>query len=119
MTNQLQGQILYTGVTAVYTPWMPVRGDFATFGVEVLENSSASLTWQVETRTKESVTPSTLLATAVTFTSGQSGVKVAVNDDSTNTMQELVRYKFSTGGTKGTTNFVMFRALQPSWRTDR
>ena len=65
MTSQVQGEILYAGVSTnpVYTPWMPVRGDIATFGVEVIQRNGTNLEWLVETRTLESSTPSEVFTT--------------------------------------------------------
>lgn len=117
MTNQVQGEILYVGVDPaepVYTPWMPVRGDLATYGVEVLQiTGSTTLTWAVQTRTRESSTAS-LALTDQTVTS--KGVDTA---QATADTEELFRYRFSTGATADLTKFVVFRPLQPSWQTDR
>lgn len=121
MTNQLQGEILYEGWSGTaagdwaYTPWMPVRGDFATFGVEVTSVNGVTLTWEVQTRTLENPTPDTDPIVASTGISAQ-GVSTAIN---TNKAKQLVRYRFKTGGTNSTTNYVVFRALSPSWQGDR
>lgn len=115
MTNQIQGEILYAGVIAnpVYTPWMPVRGDIATFGVQVIQVNGTDLEWLVETRTLEDPTPSEVFTTQTVST-------VVVDRFTSSTVsEELVRYKFKTTGAASTTNFVVFRALQPSWQTDR
>ncbi len=54
MTNQLQGEILFdgwSGSTAadwVYTPWITVRGDIATFAVQIIQNQGSQLVWQVQ-----------------------------------------------------------------------
>ena len=121
MTNQLQGEILFGGWEGAaadewaYTPWMPVRGDLATFGVEVTFVSGITLTWDVETRTTEDPASvvSTILSAPQTINSVATGVAV----NSTNAKQ-LVRYKFKTGNAS-TANFVVFRALQPSWQANR
>ena len=120
MTNQIQGEILFGGWEGAaasewaYTPWMPVRGDLATFGVEVTVVSGITLTWDVETRTVED--PASLVSSIVgNQTLNAVGTGVAVN--STNAKQ-LVRYKFKTGNAS-TANFVVFRALQPSWQANR
>lgn len=119
MTNQLQGEILFKGwdgadAPNVYTPWMPVRGDFAVFGVDVTYMGNITLTWNVETRTLEDPTTSTILSSDQTTTS--SG---PVSARSTTKAKQLVRYRFSTGTGFSTTQFAIFRALQPSWQTDR
>lgn len=118
MTNQVQGEILYAGLSgtdlgSVYTPWMPVRGDNGTFGVEVMQVNRVTLTWSVQTRTRESDAVTAMMADQTIATIG---VETA---ESTTDAKELVRYKFSTGGTANTGEFVVFRALQPSWQVDR
>ena len=116
MTNQLQGELLFGGWTGVseadwaYTPWLQARGDMATFGVEVVASSGVTLTWEVQTRTEENpaaisiIVASTTSATAMTSPGSPA--------------QQMVRYRFKTGAVS-TTNFVVFRALQPSWQVDR
>lgn len=118
MTNQMQGEILYAGLAgtdagAVYTPWMPVRGDNGTFGVEVMQVNRVTLTWSVQTRTRESDTVTAMMADQTT---ASLGVDTA---ESTTDAKELVRYKFSTGTSANTGEFVVLRALQPSWQVDR
>ncbi len=121
MTNQMQGEILFKGWAGgtgggteddwVYTPWMPVRGDVATFAVEVIKQTSGcTLTWNVETRTRESTTATLLLSNQTNTAAATSSVGSAL---------ELVRYKFSTGSGASTSEWVVFRALQPSWQADR
>jgi len=124
MTNQLQGEVLFqgwSGTTAAdwcYTPWMPVRGDEATFGVEVLGRaSSVNLNWNVETRTSESTSVEEMFTTDIL--SNAVGVKITAISDISVKAKELVRYKFRTGDTASTTDYVHFRALQPSWQADR
>jgi len=124
MTNQMQGEILFGGWSGstsadwAYTPWMPVRGDIGTFGVQVLQRNGVTLTWNVETRSLESTTVEALFNTNRT-------VSTVTTDTGTNTggsdvpAKELVRYRFHTGGTASLTDFVVFRALQPSWRANR
>ena len=124
MTNQMQGEILYAGwagsssATWAYTPWMSVRGDIGTFGVQVLQRNAVTLTWNVETRSLESTTTEALFNTNRTVSS-------ITTDVGTNTgasdlpAKELVRYRFHTGSTASLTEFVVFRALQPSWRVNR
>lgn len=115
MTNQVQGEILYAGVNTnpVYTPWMPARGDDATCGVEVLQRKTTSLKWSVETRSLESSSVTTIVAETSVASLG-----VATNP-TTIGAKELIRYRFKTTGTASTTEFVVFRALQPSWQIDR
>jgi hypothetical protein len=115
MTNQIQGEILFDGWAGgaedqwVYTPWMPVRGDFGTFGVEV-EFSNTTLSWTVETRTIEDA------AATVILSSTQTGAGTVT---STVRAKQLVRYKFHTASSASTDGRVVFRALQPSWQVDR
>lgn len=116
MTNQLQGEILYGGWTGgaeatwAHSPWIPVRGDVATFGVEILTNSGITLDWEVQTRTIASPSVGTSIASA-------SGAGTVMNSSAAPAL-ELVRYRFKTG-TASTTNYVIFRPLQPSWQMDR
>lgn len=119
MTNQLQGEILFAGWTGLsdtdwaYTPWLPVRADFATFGVQVLARNGVTLTWEVETRTAENPTPSATIITAVAMSS----ITTATALNGTR-CQQMFRYRFKTGSAS-TTDYVIFRALQPSWQVDR
>lgn len=55
MTSQMQGEILFDGWSGtgdgdwVYTPWMPVRGNYAMFGVQMLANEGGiTLGWEVQ-----------------------------------------------------------------------
>ncbi|MBL8756594.1 MAG: hypothetical protein JNK15_25085 [Planctomycetes bacterium] len=120
MTNQLQGEILYEGWSGTasgdwaYTPWMPVRGDYARFAVEVTEVNGVTLTWEVQTRTLDDPTVETTI-TASTGTSSK-GTTTVMN---TTKAKQLVRYRFKTGSTNSTSNYVVFRALSPSWMGDR
>lgn len=96
---------------------MPVRGDVATFGVEVLQVSGTiTLNWEVQTRTAEDPASTVLTLVAGTAMSAP-GVTTVAN--STNLCKQLVRYRFNTGGTASTANCIIFRALQPSWQVDR
>ena len=117
MTNQMQGELLFDGWAGgsadewAYTPWLPVRGDVGTFGVEI-EFSSTTLTWDVETRTIESPTATSILASV------QTGAG-SVTSDPTKPAKQLVRYRFHTDSSASTSGRVVFRALQPSWQVDR
>lgn len=124
MTNQMQGEILFGGWSGsgssdwVYTPWMPVRGDIGTFTVQVLQRNGVTLTWNVETRTSESTTIEALFASNRTVSSVTTDT--GTNDGGSDVpAKELVRYRFSTGGTASVTDFVVLRALAPSWRANR
>lgn len=124
MTNQIQGETLFAGWEGgageggwAHTPWMPVRGDYATFAVEVTQVSSTTLTWEVQTRTFEDPTSFTTIAGSggsLTISSVTTGRSL-----NTTACKQLVRYRFSTGSTVSTSNFVTFRALAPSWQADR
>ena len=122
MTNQLQGEILFAGWTGdtasayVYTPWMPVRGDVATFGVEVVQNSGVSLDWNVETRTLESPTATSVFSTAPSAITGVG--TYSATSSGTLPATQLVRYRFKTG-TPDVSKYVVLRALQPSWQANR
>ena len=122
MTNQLQGEILFAGWSGTtdgdwaYTPWMPVRGDKATYGVEVLAlEGGANLTWEAQTRTLESGSPvdTTIAATTVSSTGVSTVTSTSVP------AKELVRYRFKVAGSDSVSAYVIFRALQPSWQTNR
>lgn len=127
MTNQLQGEILFAGWEGgaaesgwAHTPWMAVRGDFATFGVQVLVSTGATLTWEVQTRKADDPAVTTLASAAGSVAapvlSSAPATSKAIN---TAAAQQLVRYRFNTGGTPSTSSFVVFRALQPSWQVER
>lgn len=118
MTNQIQGEILFKGISSyVYSPWMPVMGNKASFGIEVLRiTGSTPITWGVETRTKEStsVTPLFSDVTVSTVT-----VSIMDADDLTDLALELVRYRISTGSGGDASKWAVLRALAPSWQRDR
>lgn len=119
MTNQLQGELLFAGIAStdpVVTPWMPVRGNIATFGVEITVVNGVTVTWNVETRSLED--PSTVTALFATAPS-RSTVGVSIATSSSVLAKQLVRYKVWTGGTSSTSNWVQVRALVPSWQSDR
>lgn len=119
MTNQLQGEILFAGWTGAgdtdwaYGPWLPVRADYATFGVQVVARNDVTLTWEVETRTAEDPTPGSPIVAAVAMSSITT--TTAVNRSP---CKQMFRYRFKTGSAS-TTEYVIFRALQPSWQVDR
>jgi len=123
MTNQLQGELLFKGWDGTasleatdwaYTPWMPVRGDIGTFGVQVLEITGVTLGWEVQTRTVEDPATLALLVAGTNITTVTTGTAT----NSTKAMQ-LVRYRFKTGSSATTTDFAIVRALQPSWEVNR
>ena len=123
MTNQMQGEILFGGWAGgtsgwAYTPWMPVRGDIGTFGVQVVQRNVVSLTWNVETRTSESTNTEALFASDRVVGSVTTDVATNVGGSDVRA-KEWVRYRFSTGGTASVTDFVVMRAFAPSWRLDR
>jgi len=120
MTNQLQGEILFKGWAGdtaanwAYTPWIPVRGNYATFGVQVVAISGVTLNWEVETRDLEDPTVGSI-ATGSSITTAPT-TDVVQNSTAA---KQLVRYRFKTGSGATTADFVIFRALQPSWQVDR
>jgi hypothetical protein len=119
MTNQIQGEVLFDGWPGtsadgyVYSPWMTVRGDVATFGVEIVVAGGGTLTWDVETRKLESATTTVITSASAVTTAGVSLQK------NTTACEQLVRYRMRTSSTVSTTAFVMVRALQPSWQVNR
>lgn len=124
MTNQLQGEVLFAGWTGstddanwAYTPWMPVRGDVGTFGVELIANKTATLEWEVQTRDRDDPTAISEIVTGVTALAAPG---LSIETSGPGLAKELVRYRFATGaGSANTTDYVHFRALQPSWQVDR
>ena len=124
MTNQTQGEILFEGwkgdgadpKTWVYTPWMPVQGDFGLFAVEITYIvSGVTLQWEVQTRTREDVTANAGMSATQTATAV--GIHSAEN---TTALEELFRYRIATNTmTASKTDFVVVRALPPSWEVDR
>lgn len=118
MTNQIQGEILFKGIDPVsawvYGPWVQVRGDKATFSVEVLQVSGVTLTWSVETRTFEDAATVTVIVPDRNMTTV--AVDTAIN--STNA-QQLARYRVATGAGSDAAKWVLVRMLNPSWQTDR
>lgn len=121
MTNQIQGEILFDGWPGsssdgyVYTPWMTVRGDVATFGIEIVVAGGGTVTWDVQTRKLEDAA-ATVISSASTVSAA--GVYLAQNA-TTAACQQLVRYRLRTLATATTAKFVIVRALQPSWQVDR
>lgn len=118
MTNQVQGEILFKGLDPaadqwVYTPWITVRGDIATFAVEVTAINGTELTWNVETRTAESPDVAELL-------SDQTANTVNIHyATATLKAEQLFRYKMATQSGADVTKWVRCRALTPSWQVDR
>jgi hypothetical protein len=129
MTNQLQGEILFDGINKtatpnqwVYSPWVPVQGDKATFGIEILLLSAATVYWNVETRTEEDSTTAAQL-----FTNDRNpvavGVDIVTSTDGTwgasAVIKQWVRYRIATNATADATKWVQVRVLPPSWQVNR
>lgn len=118
MTNQIQGEIIFQGITGsdyIYTPWMPVHGTRGTFALEILEIvTDFDVVWNGETRTRESSAATPLLTSDVTDNS--TGVHTFfANTD----MEELVRYRVTTGSaTVDVGKWAVIRFLEPSWQLD-
>ena len=125
MTNQLICELLFAGWSGVdadnraYTPWFPVNGDFASFGVEVVGGTGLTLTWNVETRTEQDPTATQLFTADNSVSSGVSAVTTRTAGGFGVAAKQWFRYRFSTGATALLTSWVMFRVLQPSWNQDR
>lgn len=124
VTSQLQGELLFSGWTGgsdpgdevnwVYTPWMPVRGNIATFAVELVAIQGLTLTWDVESRTLAD--PSSIVSVLASPQAASSvGVFAA---KSVIDALELARYKFATGAASSLDEFVVVRSLVPSWQLD-
>lgn len=122
MTNQLQGEVLFKGWDGsngqwCYTPWMPVRGDVGTFGVEVLSRVGVTLTWNVETRTADN--PASVEELFANQTISTVGVATVTSNPNEQKALQWVRYRFATGGSANTADYVIVRPLAPSWDFDR
>ena len=121
MTNQVQGELLFACNEAYsfYTPWLPVRGDRATFGVEVIAiTANCDLKWSVQTRERED--PGSYGDPVAPQLESSPGVSTMLSSSAaSNLCKELVRYKLTTAGATSTSEFVVFRVLQPSWQVDR
>jgi len=125
MTNQIQGEIIYGAKDGdeIFTPWMPVRGTYATFALEVLSGSGLTgIEWRVETRTRENSTV-TAFATQSASTASAPNVYTYTTSEASGTSgepaKELVRYVISSGNSADdATKFAMVRFLQPSWQVD-
>ena len=122
MTKQLQGEIRLVAWSGAgdgdwaYTLWMPLRGDQATYGVDVPAlDGGGNLTWEVQTQTLASGSPvdTTIAATTLSF----SGVSTVTSTSVP--AKELVRYRSRAAGSDSAEAYVMFRALQPSWQANR
>lgn len=120
MTNQLQGEILFKGLSPgndewVYTPWITVRGDIATFAVEVTAINGTDLTWNVETRTAED--PATIIRL---FGTNQTASSVDIHKaTATVKAKQQIRYLMATQSGVDAAKWVRCRALAPSWQADR
>jgi len=121
----MQGEILFDGWSGtgdadwVYTPWMPVRGNYALFGVQVLANEGGiTLGWEVQTRTAESPATTTIVSGQTLATVGI-GQATNISADLATRCQQMFRYRFKLTGTASTDRYVVLRALMPSWQTDR
>jgi hypothetical protein len=124
MTNQMQGELLFGGWEGgagdagwAVTPWMPVRGDYATFAVEVIASSGTTVDWLWEVQTRTSEDPSVTVTVIATGAIGATGV--LTSQLNTVAAKEWVRYRFKTGSTASTTAFAILRALAPSWQVNR
>jgi hypothetical protein len=122
MTNQIQGEILFKGINSgndewVYTPWMPVRGDIATYAIEITQlGGTITVTWNVETRKEEEPESTAVDIFASNQTRSTTGVGAAT---ATVKAKQWIRYKFATGSGGDATVWAMVRALAPSWQVNR
>jgi hypothetical protein len=121
MTNEVQGEILFQGIDSgasqyVHSPWFHVRGDYATFGIEVLSmTGSTTISWGVDTRTLEDPTVANLLNDQNVTSAGR---YVATPGTANIPAQQLVRYRLATGGSATTTKYAILRVLEPSFQLD-
>ena len=119
MTSQVQGEILFKGLNPandewVYTPWITVRGDIATFAVEVTAINGTDLTWNVETRTAED--PITIIPLFGNQTASSVDIHKAT---ATVNAKQQIRYRMATQSGVDAAKWVRCRALTPSWQVDR
>ncbi len=103
-----QAQLLLSGQT-VYSPWFARGGDYVRVTLDLIAASSGvdKLKVEVFTKNREEATDGAVATgTAIdTATVGRSSTEYSV-------LKELVRYKFTPGGTGQ--NFL-FRMLAPVW----
>ena len=79
-----------------------------------------TLTWGVQTRTLEDPAVTQIIDDQTMTT--VSTKEANNNNESMTTVgpaEQLVRYRYSTGSTASSADYVVFRALQPSWITNR
>jgi len=125
MTNQVQGETLFAGVDSssgewIYTHWIPVLGDRATFGIEILMiSSSLTVTWNVETRSLDDPTVSNYYSSNQTTSAVGVQAVVPTSGNISSPAKELVRYRIATGATPSVSEWALLRALEPSWQFDR
>jgi hypothetical protein len=124
MTNQLQGELLFKGINEaagtpeyVYSPWLRVMGDKATYAIEVLQiTAGITVKWAVETRSLDGTSTAVLFSNvSVTAT----GMSIKEADTITVLAMDLVRYRISAGATPDVTKWALLRVLPPSWQRDR
>lgn len=109
------GQTLETEVTA-YTPWLPRRGDAATFLVDVIgiQSSNCQLTVTIQHKNLDEADSSA--TTAGTFSVATS---TGIKTKRVSGLKELVRLKyFMTLGSPGNPEWIHLRMLVPSWETN-
>jgi hypothetical protein len=100
---------------------MPVRGDRATYGLEVLRlEDGATLIWEVQTRILESGTGSFDTPVPATTPITSPGVYAVVPViPGAVPAKQLIRYRFRVTGSASVSAYAIFRALQPSWQVNR
>jgi len=102
------GVTLFKGIT-VYTAWSPRRGNNATFPIDAVAVSNATLTATIQHRQIDATDASiTDLGTTVSATTA--GIATARNTD----LKELWRYKLAITGTNDY-DWIHFKLPQPQW----
>ena len=108
-----EAQMLISNGTgyAVYSPWFPRGGDNLRATLEVVNRvGTATVTVRVFTKNAEDVGDGSEAGSSLSISGGAAGRSVA---EWAGVTKQLVRYKFTVGGTDG--NWTIFRMLAPVW----
>ena len=106
------GVTIHNGLTA-YSPWFPRQGNAATFAMEVIGISGATLTVTVHTKNTEDADNSgTQAATGGSFSAVTTAPQQPVKRNYD--LKELVRFQYVVTGSNAY-DWVHFRMLPPAW----
>ncbi|MEZ4495177.1 MAG: hypothetical protein R3C29_17915 [Dehalococcoidia bacterium] len=102
--------------TAVYSPWFPRGGDNIIFAADLVAQSSGNGKIDIDLLTKNSEdTGDGTAVTSSTLSLTDPGVGSLLVRG---TLEELVRFRFTLSTDADSTDWVIFRVLQPSWFND-